>query len=642
MTDPSLQNATESAQDAVASAEELLVYEPNPKHKEPWQRGARGSRCPKDADGPALLAASEIDPKHPGKRYATDGGQAYCGQQHLPGRWHGYPVKWREVPPRHLATVGDGQARQQAGPEGELVSLAGFGNWEMKAGDPSVFALSLAFSPNPDGTNDRATEDERESWGSFTLWAGGENLCAHFEQDEIIQSAHWYMLPFMEWLTDNWDPLLHEERLPLQNAGASAAESLARTQLTPLSLKEIDEFDWFTTWSDWWSRHSIRAAREGGLFPDVYMRRYRDRLEISTGAETLAGIPSDFNFLTPNRICYADLPSSANAMCQVLSAAAQELHRRLPESTRVQALVERVASLTSPDRETNRMAWLAGVGDRYAQVSHAIRQRLSGASERVRGGIIGTDQDGPLVVVGSAYARLLYGAVSPTTDLADVVSLTGRIIDNYVPDASTWLARMDLPLGAYEIKQLPAGEQGSRLGEKACELLGGSPAEWIDIDSIAANADISISDIQLSDNELRAISVFGPTQRPHIFCNTTTRWASSSWARRFTLAHELCHLLLDREHGDELAIASGPWAPRAIEQRANAFAAAFLMPTWLLRDTLAMSAASAGDPETIKSASERLHVSPSSLIDRLYNLGEISLDERDYLRSAWSPERGKG
>jgi len=64
--------------------EERLVYEPNPKHKEPWQRGARGSLCPRDADGPALLTATQVDPKHPGKRYATDGHRAYCGQEHHP------------------------------------------------------------------------------------------------------------------------------------------------------------------------------------------------------------------------------------------------------------------------------------------------------------------------------------------------------------------------------------------------------------------------------------------------------------------------------------------------------------------------------------------------------------------------------
>jgi Zn-dependent peptidase ImmA (M78 family) len=519
------------------------------------------------------------------------------------------------------------------------VSATGFGNWEMKAGDPTVFAFSLSFSPNPHGPADRAAVDERESWGSFTLWAGGENLCAHFEQDEIIQSAHWYMLPLMEWLADNWDPFLHEERLPLRNAGVSAAESLTKTQLPPVSLKQVDDFDWFATWSDWWDRHSVRAAREGGLFPDIYLRRYRDRFEISTGAEALPGVPSDFSFLAPNRVYCTDLLSSADALWQVLSAATQELRRRLPESNRVTALSHRVASLIAPTREPARMAWLAGIGERYAQVSHAVQETISLANERVREGILGTGQDSPLVVVGSAYARLLYGGVSPATDVADVVYMTARIMENYVSDASSWLAAMNLPLGAEEIKQLPPGEQGSRLGEKACELLAEDSSGWIDIESIMQNMNILTSDVDLSDSELRAVSVFGPTQRPHIYCNTRTRWARSSRAERFTLAHELCHLLLDQEHGGELAIASGPWAPRAIEQRANAFAAAFLMPTWLLRDALALSNTSAEDPETIKSVSEQLHVSLSSLIDRLYNLGEISSDERDYLRSTWPPER---
>lgn len=98
MKTDSEQTSESGAEQGSAPDEGPLVYEPNPKHKEPWQRGARGSLCPTDADGPALLATSQVDPKHPGKRFATDGHRAYCGQQHRPGRWHGYPIQWREVP----------------------------------------------------------------------------------------------------------------------------------------------------------------------------------------------------------------------------------------------------------------------------------------------------------------------------------------------------------------------------------------------------------------------------------------------------------------------------------------------------------------------------------------------------------------
>ena len=73
-----------------------LVYIGNPKHKEPWQPGRRGSLCPKlDIDPKELLNASE---EHGGKRYATHGGRPFAAQQSSDGSWHGYPVGWREVP----------------------------------------------------------------------------------------------------------------------------------------------------------------------------------------------------------------------------------------------------------------------------------------------------------------------------------------------------------------------------------------------------------------------------------------------------------------------------------------------------------------------------------------------------------------
>jgi Zn-dependent peptidase ImmA (M78 family) len=511
------------------------------------------------------------------------------------------------------------------------------GTWEMKAGDPATFCFSMAFTPNPHGTDDRATADERDSWGNFTIWAGGENLCAHIEQGEELQTSHWYMISLMEWLADNWDPLLHEERFPFRSGGASAADSLTKSRQPPVSLKQVDEFEWLDAWSEWWKRHSLRAAREGGLFPDIYLRRYRDTFEISTGAESLPGIPGEFRFLTPNRSYYADLTRSAEVMYQVLSAASEELRRRLPQSPRVEVLAGAIADLRMPAREPERMAWLAGIGDRYSEIASTVKNTLATVDSRVRQMILDTRPASSLVVVGSAYARLLYGAATPTIEVPDVVALTSQIVDNYVDDASWWLSQLDLPLDASDVAQLSPGEQGSRLGEKACELLGASSEGWVDIQSALSAADIKIVEINLSDAELRAVSIFGQTQRPRILLNSNTRWSQTLASRRFTLAHELCHLVLDREYGEELAIASGPWAPSVIEQRANAFAAAFLMPTWLLREELANASASADDPEIIRSVSARLRVSVSSLVDRLYNLGELTADERIQLR-LWPPQ----
>lgn len=81
-----------------------LVYRPNPRHKQPWQPGARGSLCPPDVDGAALLQQSVLHPNKAGKRYATDGTNAYCA--HFDNEmtpegdeiWHGFPEEWKRVP----------------------------------------------------------------------------------------------------------------------------------------------------------------------------------------------------------------------------------------------------------------------------------------------------------------------------------------------------------------------------------------------------------------------------------------------------------------------------------------------------------------------------------------------------------------
>lgn len=82
-----------------------MIYEPNDKHKKPWQRGKRGSLCPPEIDlgaAGAMLDGSVADGR---KRFASDGTRAYCAQEHFDDKWHGYPVGWEEVPPKVRAAL---------------------------------------------------------------------------------------------------------------------------------------------------------------------------------------------------------------------------------------------------------------------------------------------------------------------------------------------------------------------------------------------------------------------------------------------------------------------------------------------------------------------------------------------------------
>ncbi len=167
--------------------------------------------------------------------------------------------------------------------------------WERFSGSTDIFAVRLSFIPDPDQSL-AADVDDAASWGALQIWVEGQNLCSHVDQGEVLQSVHWYLLPFLEWLADVWNPLPHEEKLPNSNTAESAATALAVTRVAPPLVAEADVLVWEEEWYEWRMRHAIRAARTGGLFPNVVFRRLRDLIEVSWEDERLAGTPRGFHF----------------------------------------------------------------------------------------------------------------------------------------------------------------------------------------------------------------------------------------------------------------------------------------------------------------------------------------------------------
>ena len=166
---------------------------------------------------------------------------------------------------------------------------------EIVVGSRSRFAVRFGFLPDPDEGR-CATMDQALSWGCLEIWVNGHNLCQHLELGEPISAVHWYLLPLLEWFASNWDFLFHEERLPARNASGNAWASLAKTVEPPAARSEAETENWEKQWQRWWLRHCLLACREGGLFPNVVVRRWQDLVEISWGEDRLAGCPAHFQF----------------------------------------------------------------------------------------------------------------------------------------------------------------------------------------------------------------------------------------------------------------------------------------------------------------------------------------------------------
>jgi hypothetical protein len=473
--------------------------------------------------------------------------------------------------------------------------------WEKFTGSTDVFAIRLSFSPDPD-EGIAIDPDESASWGRLQLWVKGQDLCAHVDQGELLEGVHWYMLSFLEWLVAAWNPLLHEERLPNRNIGDTAIESLAITRNAPPLATELDISTWEQEWYDWYGRHALRTARDGGLFPNVVLRRLHDYIEVSWDDEPSAGTPSGFRFNLGLGSELLNPEDVAGPLYDLITDAVQHLRAAVPDSARLESLQAGLQELPNPSQHEIRLRWLAGLpapARVVDQLKGKSADQFKGSWENVTSVLksfrkgpaveaaLATDET-PLVLVGSCQAALLFGSVSPTISEADVYTLADVLISQYSRSGNqnSELEKLSRNIPPHETPVI--WEQGYDLAESLHEVLN-LTGDWVDVGTVIRSLGIHRLSRQLNDTGIRGVSIAGPQHKSTIVINKSSRFSKRSEGTRFTIAHELCHLLYDRSHGKKLAIASGPWAPQSIEKRANAFAAMFLMPPHLVERAVADS-----------------------------------------------------
>lgn len=149
----------------------------------------------------------------------------------------------------------------------------------------------------------------------------------------------------MEWLVASWERIFHEQRLPDAKAIASAADVDAWAAWVDLPT---DDAGWerLERWQTWDATHSLRAAADGGAFPDLYFRRVLQGLEVSVGSERpLPGVPSPATFRHQGLATSVPLSMAASAWFDVLSLAVAHPRERDPEEPHFQQLERDLESL---------------------------------------------------------------------------------------------------------------------------------------------------------------------------------------------------------------------------------------------------------------------------------------------------------
>ena len=130
-----------------------------------------------------------------------------------------------------------------------------------------------------------------------------------------------------------------------------------------------------------------------------------------------------------------------------------------------------------------------------------------------------------------------------------------------------------------ELQDQPPYAQGHGLAtwlRKQRQLV--EPSGRVDPEQFLASLAVPVMTSRFGLADIDAIGCWGPRHGPTVLLNLDGPSASSTGRRRATLAHELCHLLVDRVGALPLAEVLGGRSPKYVEQRAGTFAAELLLP----------------------------------------------------------------
>jgi len=122
-------------------------------------------------------------------------------------------------------------------------------------------------------------------------------------------------------------------------------------------------------------------------------------------------------------------------------------------------------------------------------------------------------------------------------------------------------------------------KQGYWAASRLRYLLGLSRDEYIEPGNFLKQWGVFVQEVQMERCPVEAVTAWGKEHGPAIILNTGAgSRAGHEFGRRATLAHEIAHLILDRDRALPAGEVLGGRTPEYLEKRARAFAAEFLLP----------------------------------------------------------------
>jgi Zn-dependent peptidase ImmA (M78 family) len=494
-------------------------------------------------------------------------------------------------------------------------------------GDPSRFEIAVRWTGDSEL---RARRPAEHGWsmGDLRITIGDHVVTKSRRGATSQKYIAWYLSPFLSWLAQNWAFLLHEEEFAwTEKSAAPSAVACHRAMEDWIAAEDDFGKKRYREAQAWYRRHALRSVSEGGLFPDVFIRRFVDDIELSWTADAPLFAPDGFTFVTDPGFARLAVSDVAVPLWEALNWAASTPPSNLQEEDRkrhatLALQIEQIQSLTPVDFENVHVS--PNIIEMVRR-AFAAKGRLDLVDEHVEPGRPYIELFSPAVA--------MFGGVSPQLNRADVENLRSVLIETAGGEDAAELAALVSAARGAALGIRPY-EDGYRLAEELLEFLAEpGDADFVDVEAICNRLQIGVLKRALATDTIRGVALAGVGFRPTILVNTTSVFNSNPFGRRFTIAHELCHVLYDRSRARRVAHVSGPWVAPGIEKRANAFGAFLLMPRSLVLRLLD-GEISITDGRITRLAN-LLQVNETPLIEHLYNIDMISEWDRERLRAAF-------
>ena len=471
------------------------------------------------------------------------------------------------------------------------------------AGHPAGLRFELALCARSEERADAAT------YGRLLVWLAEDLIWGQYDSKGTAVGVEWYWVELLEHLATNWRYLRYEQGYPFRVMPVRPSGLMLSLEQR-WTLPEIDEAAEDDVVYGFQSSHNFAMALDGCVVPDLWFVR-EGRTVLIEGRDHV-------------RRC------SHERELNTLEQLGTFLYKRLSQLSDSRSLEAKSAW-----EQRDAISFEEKAAITTHESLDALRTLADGAplAELLYDPLTTSIEDNRAIDLVYRCKGLL-----PVECLRQLLQELRNHTEPPRPALEDLTCRIQDEKASLEDRGFPPHTQGRRLALKLRHDpdLFSAPDARAEPEHLLKALGVEVEKRSFDSRRLDAVGLWGRNVNPYVLVNLHDKHLNNVGALRATIAHELCHILVDRKDVLPLSAVVRGVMDRAAEQRANAFAAELLCPRFYVRNLYEQFLSAA---DVVAVATSKLGVSnelAALQLARAYC--QLGPDDEQYIESLVAPD----